>query len=92
MRAEELAARIDERLGDLIAEEEARSFADYGFLVVTGDPAASFLQRSALAAYPVRSAIPGLVGYFQVDAEGVLSTPLLPQGGPDRSRGFAVDV
>ena len=79
--AEELAARIDGRLIELIDTEEARSFTDYTFLVIAGDPAASFLQRSPLSAYPVAAAIPGLIGYFQVDAKGTFSTPLLPQPG-----------
>jgi signal transduction histidine kinase len=76
--AEELSGRINDRLVELIIEEEARSFADYAFLNVAGDPAANLLQRSPLSAYPVKSTIPGLIGYFQVDTMGLLSTPLLP--------------
>jgi signal transduction histidine kinase len=76
--SEELATRIDGRIGRLIAKEESRSYADYGFLVVAGDPAANFLQPSPLSAFPVSSDIPGLVGYFQVDAKGDFSTPLVP--------------
>ena len=79
--AEELVTRIDRRLMELIRAEEARSFADYAFLVAAGDPSAGFLQRSPLSAYPVVSTIPGLLGYFQVDTEGVLTTPLLPPAG-----------
>ncbi len=79
--AEELVARIDARLVDLINVEEARSFADYAFLNVAGDPAANFLQRSPLSAYPHGSSIPGLVGYFQVDTDGEFTTPLLPPAG-----------
>ncbi len=78
-QAQELAARIDDRLVRLIDAEEARSFADYRFLVVAGDPAAKFLQRSPLSAYPVKSDLPGLIGYFQVDTQGIFTTPLLPQ-------------
>ncbi len=78
-QAEELAARIDDRLARLMDAEEARSFADYHFLVVAGDPEANFLQRSTLSVYPVKSELPGLIGYFQVDALGVFSTPLLPR-------------
>jgi two-component system phosphate regulon sensor histidine kinase PhoR len=81
--AGELASRIDRRFQRLIDAEEARSFGDYGFLVVAGDPSANFLQRSALSSYPVTSEIPGLIGYFQVDAAGELDTPLLPQAGSD---------
>ena len=79
--AEELAARIDARIVQLINVEEARSFSDYTFLNVAGDPAASFLQRSPLSAYPHASPVPGLVGYFQVDTHGVFTTPLVPPPG-----------
>jgi len=75
--AEELAARIDLRLQQLIAIEEARSVADYGFLTVANVDAA-LLQRSPLAQFPVASELPGLLGWFQVDAAGVFSSPLLP--------------
>ena len=79
--AEELAARIDATLRAAIAAEDARSFGDYSFLVVEGDAAANFVQRSPLSAFPVASAVPGVLGYFQVDAAGKLTTPLLPDAG-----------
>jgi signal transduction histidine kinase len=81
--AEDLAARIDADLRSVVAAEEARSFSDYAFLVVEGDAAANFVQRSALSAFPVESAVPGVLGYFQVNAEGELTTPLLPERGVD---------
>lgn len=77
--AEELTERIDAGVSELITATEALSFADYTFLVVTGDPSANFLQRSPLSAYPVASDLPGVLGYFQVGADGEFSTPLLPQ-------------
>ncbi len=83
LMAEELALRIDKRLIALIESEESHTFADYSFLVVAGDPTANLLQRSKLSSYPVSAQIPGLLAYFQVDAEGGFSTPLLPQQGPD---------
>ena len=79
--AEELAERIDARIVQLINTEEARSFADYAFLNVAGDPAANFLQRSPLSAWPPEPPIPGLVGYFQVDTHGEFTTPLVPPTG-----------
>ena len=79
--AEELAARIDKRYRQLLEAEETHRFSDYAFLVIAGDPAASFVQRSPLSDYPVSSAIPGLIGHFQVDAAGGFNTPLLPQAG-----------
>lgn len=90
--AEDLAGRIDENLRAAVAAEEARSFSDYQFLVVEGDAAANFVQRSPLSAFPVESAIPGAIGYFQVDAEGELTTPLLPATEADAERyGISAD-
>tara|TARA_R110001592_G_scaffold363393_1_gene687180 strand:- start:22739 stop:24859 length:2121 start_codon:yes stop_codon:yes gene_type:complete len=73
--AEELTRRINTQLVAAIENLEARSFADYSFLVVT---TANFLQPSVLSTYPVPQDIPGLLGYFQVGTEGEFSTPLLP--------------
>ncbi|MGI9223704.1 MAG: sensor histidine kinase [Woeseiaceae bacterium] len=81
--AEELTGRVDTRLNDMIRTADARSFADYTFLVVTGDPSAIFVQRSPLSAYPVIEDLPGVLGYFQVDTDGAFSTPILPPEGTD---------
>jgi signal transduction histidine kinase len=82
-QAEELTQRVDNELAERIAGAEAQRFADYSFINVGGDPAAGVLQRSPLSAYPVEQQMPGLIGYFQVDAEGVFTTPLLPAAGAD---------
>ena len=78
--AEELAHRVDAQLRSLMAVEEARSLADYRFLILQGDARTNFLQRSPLSNFPVDAAIPGLLSYFQIDANGAFSTPLLPVG------------
>jgi signal transduction histidine kinase len=77
--ADELTNRIDNQLIRLINSEEQRPFTDYSFLNVAGVPAANFLQRSPLSQFPVQSEIPGLIGYFQVDAAGKLLTPVIPE-------------
>lgn len=76
--AAELVTRIDNQLQQWIAEEEQRSVADYRFLVVSGDVAANFFQPSALSSFPPSGSLPGTLGYFQVDADGTFSSPLLP--------------
>jgi signal transduction histidine kinase len=81
--AAELARRIDARLAEVVAAEEARPFTDYSFLTVAGDPASNFVQRSPLAAFPITAAVPGGLGYFQVDASGSFSSPILPPAGQD---------
>jgi hypothetical protein len=83
LAAEALTLGIDERLGALIREQDERSFADFAFLTLAGDPSAGFVQRSVLSAFPVDSVLPGLIGWFQIDAAGRLSTPLLPAAGLD---------
>ncbi len=80
--AEELVTRIDRHYSELIELESARAFTDYSFLNVAGDPAAKLVQRSPLSSYPVKSAIPGTIGYFQIDTQGRFSTPLLPDVDP----------
>ncbi len=87
--AEELTARIDAGLQQLLREEEARPVADYGFLVASGTPPTIFLQRSPLSQLPPPSTLPGLLGYFQVDDRGVLTSPLLP-AAPDEATDYGV--
>jgi hypothetical protein len=79
--AEELTRRIDTQLGNMVDVADSYAFTDYSFLVVTGDPNASFVQRSQLSAYPVTEGPSSIVGHFQVDTSGAFSTPLLPPTG-----------
>jgi len=81
--ARELSLRIDGDFRELIAREEKRPISDYEFLNVTGSKDSAFLQRSPLSEFPVRSDVPGLLGYFQVDAAGRLHTPLVPNSDAD---------
>ena len=76
--ARELTLRIDASFNELIEREEKRPFTDYEFLNVAGYDGSVFLQRSPLSAFPLESEVPGLLGYFQVDASGQLRTPIVP--------------
>jgi len=53
LMAKDVAARIDAQFSQLINVEQQRSFSDYSFLTLAGDPAANFLQRSPLSNYPI---------------------------------------
>ena len=70
--ARELTLRIDGGFRDLIEREENRPISDYEFLNVTGSNDSAFLQRSPLSQFPLQAEVPGLLGYFQVDASGQL--------------------
>ncbi len=75
--AEEFARRVRDDVRTLLAAESDRPPTDYDFLVVSGE---RYVRRSPLSSLPPETALPGLVGYFQVDAAGTFSTPLLPKG------------
>jgi len=84
--AEGLTSRVDAQLIDMISTADARSYADYTFLNVTGETKYNFVQRSPLSTYPVTEDLPGVIGYFQVDTNGAFSTPLLPPEGTDAEK------
>lgn len=77
--AEELASRIDRKFVDFVELEESRSFSDYSFIVVEGNQAANYLERSPLSQFPIVNDTAGLVGYFQIDVDGKFTSPLLPK-------------
>jgi len=83
--AEELAARIDDTFNNLIYAEEQRAFSDYSFLNIAGDVSANILQRSPLTNLTNDSDLKGVIGYFQVDHLGQVSTPILPVSNEDFS-------
>lgn len=89
LQAEELVKRINKKYEALIEKENARSFTDYSFLNITGTDKS--LRQSPLAQYPVNSAIPGTIGYFQVDNQGQFSTPLLPTQATSYSQSVTIN-
>ncbi|MBK5964178.1 two-component sensor histidine kinase [Thiocystis minor] len=79
--AEELASRVDDALATLVQTEDARDIEEYRFLIGADDPVNPYPRRSPLAELPENTAIAGLLGWFQVAADGRFSTPLLPEPG-----------
>ena len=73
VQADALAGAIDSELALAIADEERRGFADYSFSAGRATSASA-----TPSSYPVVSAVPGLLGYFQVDSHGHFRTPVLP--------------
>lgn len=70
--AETLTDGIASSLGLAVQQESARDPAEYGFSL--GE------SRSPLSSLTPTSGLPGIVGYFQVDAQGELSSPVMPAG------------
>lgn len=81
LAAEGLTERIDQTLAALARAEDRRPIEDYDFLAPPADPAGAYRRRSPLSEWPPGPAIPGLLGWFQVAADGALSSPLVPEAG-----------
>ena len=79
--AEQLTERIAGDIHRLIEVEEQRSFSEYSYFAASRDGAVNYVQQSPLAAFPVVENTPGVVGYFQVDSQGRLSSPVAPELG-----------
>jgi len=78
--AEDLSGRVDQQFIEFVAREESRPFSDYRFAVAQSND--SIIERSPLSTYPIQTDTPGVIGYFQIDASGRFSTPLLPSSPP----------
>ncbi len=76
-QASGLAVQIDQSLADLLRREDQRPYSDYLFVSAAGT--SNLLAQSPLAQFPLEPNVPGLIGYFQVDAEGQFSSPVLPE-------------
>ena len=74
-----------QRLLETLQREEERPYTHYRYIHVADSPLPqqAGLNLSPLAAYPISSEIPGILGYFQVDPDGTFQTPLLPADSSD---------
>ncbi len=81
--AEEFAARVDQHLRELVATEDAHRFTEYSYFNLVTPTSSNVLQRSPLAGYPPPVTVPGLIGHFQVDSQGLFSVPYVPPTGTE---------
>jgi signal transduction histidine kinase len=83
-RGEFVARILNQRIEQLLQEENRRSFSNYRFIMTVPVIGGEELVLSPLSGFPVRGNIPGLRGYFQIDPEGSFHTPTLPEGMLDQ--------
>lgn len=83
VQAQALATSIEQKLVEILRTENARPFDEYNFLSVSTNPLSQTknLSYSPLAQFPPKSSVPGVLAYFQIDPNGKLSSPLLPNDG-----------
>ncbi|MGI9323897.1 MAG: sensor histidine kinase [Pseudomonadales bacterium] len=83
LSAENVAQAIESQVSQLLAVEAARGVEQFEFYLPQGGQAGAERRRSPLAELSDVNALPGTLGYFQVDAQGRFSTPLLPDAAAD---------
>ena len=80
--AEQTSTAIEKRVADLLDAEEQRPFDHYSFYTVAKSELSEQqgFSRSPLSDLSRRPDLPGLVGYFQIEPDGRVSSPILPLG------------
>lgn len=71
---------LNQRISDDMAIEDQRSYSEYRFIRAVPVIGGEEITLSELANFPVRSHFKGIVGHFQLDPDGTLRTPILPDG------------
>ena len=71
---------LNQRFSDDMAIEDQRSYSEYRFIRAVPVIGGEEITLSELANFPLRSHIKGIVGHFQMDPDGTLRTPILPDG------------
>ena len=71
---------LNKNIASDLAIEDRRSYADYRFVRSVPVFGGEEITMSELAEFPLRSHYVGLIGHFQLDPSGNLSTPVLPDG------------
>ena len=71
---------LNQRIYDDLAVEEQRSYSEYRFIRAVPIIGGEEVTISKLAELPIRSHYGGMIGYFQLDPDGGMHTPVLPDG------------
>ena len=75
---------LNQRIYDDLAIEEKRSYSEYRFIRAVPMIGGEGVTLSDLAHFPVHSHYSGIVGYFQMEPDGSVHTPVLPDGLLDK--------
>lgn len=75
-----LLQMLNQRIYDDLAIEERRSYSEYRFIRAVQVIGGEGVTVSDLARFPVHSHYAGIIGYFQMEPDGGVRTPVLPDG------------
>ena len=77
----ELLNRVNERVYEMLKPEAERPFDHYSFWSVPQNALVpeETLNVSPLAQLALKTTVPGVIGYFQIDPDGSFHSPVLPE-------------
>ncbi|MDR1760580.1 MAG: HAMP domain-containing histidine kinase [Fibrobacter sp.] len=71
---------LNQRIYDDLAIEEKRSYSEYRFIQAVPVIGGEEVTLSKLSQFPIESHYSGMLGHFQLDPDGGIRTPVLPDG------------
>lgn len=75
-----LLQMLNQRIYDDLAIEERRSYSEYRFIRAVPMIGGEGVTLSDLARFPVHSHYAGIIGHFQMEPDGSVRSPVLPDG------------
>ena len=83
--ADDVVNQINSRIEKIVRVESERPFDDYTLArsIPLPNGEGVRVELSPLAQFPLINSVPGMIGYFQVDPDGSLRSPLVPSGKAD---------
>lgn len=74
-----LYAEIDQKVAEIMRLEDERPFEHYLFSFIETEKSVDFVNFSPLANLPLITSTPGVIGYFQIEPNGQMTSPILPR-------------
>lgn len=71
---------LNQKINDDLSVEEQRSYSEYRFIRAVPVIGGEEITLSKLAGFPIKSHYSGMIGHFQLEPDGTLKTPVLPDG------------
>lgn len=90
--ADLLFQQIDQRAAEILKFEDERPKEDYSFEIENETAGVRFSRLSPLALARPNTPSPAVIGYFQIDPSGAITTPQIPMKSENRARFAAAEM
>ena len=82
LEAAAVVMRANHRISEIFQQERQRPFSDYQFISMTKSKLfknVAGMTFSPLGEIPLNTGIPGAIGYFQIEPDGKIVSPVFPE-------------